>query len=490
MTRSILMLAWEYPPKVIGGLARHAGYLSRALAAQGHRVIVLTQGDGTLPPLEDDHGVRVVRLPVHEPRPRDFTGWVKRLNFEMVERAVSMFTSGQRFDIIHAHDWLAAYAGKTLKHGLAVPLVATVHATEYGRNNGLHNDLQRYISTVEWSLTYEAWRVICCSRFMEQEIHRVFQTPIDKIRIVPNGIHVPDAGGRGVAADEQFRRRFAAPHEQLIFFMGRLVYEKGVHVLLDALPDIVRRRPGTRLVIAGDGPLRDEFERQAGRLGISHLVTFYGFADDIDRDRFLRVSQAAVFPSLYEPFGIVALEAMAAQVPVVVGSVGGFAEIVRHEETGLHAPPGDAPALADAIVTLLSDEALAARVRDAALRDVKENYAWSQIAAVTADIYDEVLHQYERSRWDAAEHRRRSDDLSALHVLQRLLHHIPAGYDDARAARGGHGAQAERGDERDRSVVDEVVSRYTDTRTPGAYSRTMPERQRTAASVAQNRATR
>lgn len=434
MTRSILMLAWEYPPKVIGGLARHAGYLSRSLAARGDDVVVLTQGDPTLPAEEDDAGVHVIRLPVHEPKPRDFTGWVKRLNFEMVEQAVRMFTSGRRFDIVHAHDWLAAYAGKTIKHGLALPLIATVHATEYGRNNGLHNDLQRYISTVEWSLTYEAWRVICCSRFMEQEIHRIFQTPLDKIRIVPNGIELPaapDLPRRQLADDDAaFRRRFAAPDEDLVYFMGRLVFEKGVHVLLDALPHILRRRPGARIVIAGDGPLRGELERQAERLGISRRVTFYGFADDADRDRFLRVSQAAVFPSLYEPFGIVALEAMAARVPVVVGKVGGFAEIVRHGETGLHAPPGDAAALADAIVTVLTDEKGAAQMRQAALQDVQENYTWSQIAQTTAAIYDEVLHEYVGSRWDAAENRRRSDHMSALQELRRILHHIPAGYDD------------------------------------------------------------
>src|SRR5690625_619511 len=262
MPRHILTLAWEYPPKVIGGLARHAGYLSRSLAARGHRVTVLTQGDPALPPEEDDDGVHVVRLPVTEPRPRDFTGWVKRLNFEMVERAIRLYAGGERFDVVHAHDWLAAYAGKTLKHGLAVPLIATVHATEYGRNNGLHNDLQRYISNVEWSLTYEAWRVICCSRFMEQEIHRVFQTPLDKIRIVPNGVH-PPARTAADEADYAFRRRFAAPDEPLLFFMGRLVFEKGVHVLLDALPRIAARIPGVRLVVAGDGPLRRELERQA-----------------------------------------------------------------------------------------------------------------------------------------------------------------------------------------------------------------------------------
>lgn len=398
--RHILTLAWEYPPKVIGGLARHAGYLSRALAAQGHRVTVLTQGDPALPPEEDDSGVTVIRLPVWEPRPRDFVGWVKRLNFEMVEEAIRLYAAGERFDLVHAHDWLAAYAGKTLKHGLAVPLIATVHATEYGRNNGLHNDLQRYIGTVEWSLTYEAWRVICCSRFMEQEIHRVLQTPLDKIRVVPNGVYLPPTAEKVSSdADAAFRRRFAGGDEPLLFFMGRLVFEKGVHVLLEALPAVARVHPKVRLVVAGDGPLRRQLEARAADLGVADRVTFFGFAGDDDRDRFLRAAQVAVFPSLYEPFGIVALEAMAAGVPVVVGRTGGFAEIVADGKTGLSTEPGDPEALAKAIVGLLSDAEGADELRRAARKEVEEKYSWSGVAVATAAVYEEVLAEYKRSRW-------------------------------------------------------------------------------------------
>lgn len=389
------MLSWEYPPKVIGGLARHAAYLSRALAARGHRVVVLTQDDPEKPSFEMDEGVEVHRLPVHGPPPRDFIGWVKRLNFQMIERAVHLFTSGRRFDIVHAHDWLAAYAGKTIKHALAMPLIATVHATEYGRNNGLHNDLQRYIGNCEWWLTYEAWRIICCSRFMEDELRRVFQTPVDKIRIVPNGIELPRSS-HDAEADAGFRARYAAPHEALVFFLGRLVHEKGVHVLLDAVPRVLQRHRGTRFVIAGEGPLRGELEARAHGLGIASHVTFFGYADDDDRDRFLRSSQAAVFPSLYEPFGIVALEAMAAGTPVVVGRTGGFAEIVADGRNGLHAEPGDAVSLADRVVSLLEDTDQAEKLRQEALRDVRERYTWTSIAEQTAGVYEDVLREYEQ----------------------------------------------------------------------------------------------
>lgn len=418
MERDILMLAWEYPPKVVGGLARHAAYLSRELAAAGHRVSVLTQEAPGMPAYAVEDGVEVHRLSVGGPPARDFIGWVKRLNFEMVERALQLFARGRRFDIVHAHDWLAAYAGKTLKHGFGVPLVATIHATEYGRNNGLHNDLQRYISSCEWWLTYEAWRVICCSRFMEEEVRRVFQTPADKIRVVPNGVDLPRLPV-DTAQDAAFRERFAAPDEDLVFFLGRLVFEKGVHVLLEAVPRILQQRPRTRFVIAGEGPLRHDLEARARALGVADRVVFFGYADDAARDRFLRCAQVAVFPSLYEPFGIVALEAMAAGTPVVVGRAGGFAEVVIHGETGLHAVPGDPHSLAGAVVAVLSTPKLAAKLRRRALRHVQERYTWKGIAARTVAVYEDVLREYERSPWDAAIARRRADEAAAWRA--RLL---------------------------------------------------------------------
>jgi len=433
VTRHILMLSWEYPPKVVGGLARHVAYLSRALAALGHRVTVLTHEAPGAPAREWDNGVEVHRLPVPGPAPLDFPGWVMRLNLEMVERALHLFACGQRFDLVHAHDWLAAYAGKALKHGLGLPLVATVHATEYGRNNGLHNDLQRHIGNVEWWLTYEAWRVICCSRYMEEEVRRVFQLPADKIRVVPNGVTLPPPGDP--QADAAFRTRFAEPHEALVFFLGRLVHEKGVHVLLDAVPLILDRHPATRFVIAGEGPARPDLEAQAQRLGIAGRVTFFGYVNDQDRDRFLRTAQAAVFPSLYEPFGIVALEAMAAGTPVVASATGGFREIVRHGHNGLLALPGSPESLAENVSALLRAPGLAEKLRDTALQDVKERYAWRRIAARTAALYDEVLRELEQCTWDAALARRRAEDERRWEMWAGLLNRLPPGrYTDTRLA--------------------------------------------------------
>ncbi|MFS8542275.1 MAG: glycosyltransferase family 4 protein [Limnochordales bacterium] len=434
MTRHILMLSWEYPPRVVGGLARHVAYLSRALAARGHRVTVLTQEAPGAPDREWDHGVEVHRLPVPGPPPMDFPGWVMRLNLEMVERALHLFACGRRFDLVHAHDWLAAYAGKALKHGLAVPLVATIHATEHGRNNGLHNDLQRHIGSVEWWLTYEAWRVICCSRFMEDEVRRVFHLPADKVRVVPNGGTLPDPP-QDPQAEAAFRARFAQPQEALVFFLGRLVHEKGVQVLLDAVPLILERHPPTRFVIAGEGPARPDLEAQARRLGIADRVTFYGYANDGERDRFLRAAQVAVFPSLYEPFGIVALEAMAAGTPVVATATGGFQEIVRHGDNGLLALPGSAESLAHHVALLLLSPGLAARLARTALRHVRDRYGWGPVAERTGAVYEEVLVEWASAPWDAAVARRRAEEAQLWTALAGLAApRIPSRYADTRQA--------------------------------------------------------
>ena len=178
-----------------------------------------------------------------------------------------MVAEGRRFDLIHAHDWLTAHAARAIKHALHIPLIATIHATEFGRYGGLFNDLQRHISDIEWWLAFEAWRVICCSRSMHAELQRVFQVPNDKLNIVPNGVSLEP---RSVGRDEihSVRRRYAADHERLLFFVGRLVHEKGVDILLRALPHVLASHPQSVLVIAGKGPERDRLNALAHDLGV------------------------------------------------------------------------------------------------------------------------------------------------------------------------------------------------------------------------------
>lgn len=393
----ILALSWEYPPKIVGGIARHVRDLSVALVKQGHHVHVVTCGVQGLPVDETVDGVIVHRIQMENPSTPDFLTWVMQLNLNMVEKAVELQREGIAFQLIHAHDWLAAYAGKLLKHAWRLPLVATIHATEYGRNNGLHNELQRYISNVEWWLGYESWRVICCSKSMRAELQRVFQTPADKLRIIPNGVY-PE-----IFADasnvREVRRRYAADDEKIVFHVGRIVREKGLGVLVEAIPHMLRHDPQTKFVIAGKGPFEDDLKARCRELGVFHRVYFTGYIDDKTRNALFQAADVAVFPSLYEPFGIVALEGMAARVPVVVTDTGGMSEIVRHGVNGLKAFTDNPISLGDNILWILQHPDHANQMKEQAWRDVQEIYNWDLIAADTAKVYKEVLHEYLESDW-------------------------------------------------------------------------------------------
>lgn len=392
----ILMLTWEYPPRVVGGIAHVVSELSRALAREGNEVEVITALEEDLPEKEKVEGVMVNRVAPYHGRPLNFFAWVHQLNLAMLEQGVRSSLE-KRFDAVHAHDWLVAYAGRGLKHIFRTPLIASVHATEFGRNNGLHSDEQRYIGEVEWSLTYEAWRVICNSRFMREEIEGVFNLPPDKISIIPNGIR--PAAFQVSAPDPAVRRKFAAQEEKIIFFIGRLVREKGVQHLLEALPQIRNRRPDVRVIIAGQGPYGEELHRLALHLGIDRHVTFTGYIDEEMRNQLFAHADVAVFPSLYEPFGLVALEAMATGTPVVVSDSGGFAETVAHGVTGIRVAAGSAAALAGEICALLDDRELSRRLSSRALQDVEEKYSWGSIARQYESVYQEIVYSPGAGRW-------------------------------------------------------------------------------------------
>lgn len=379
------MLSWEYPPKVIGGLARAVADLSEALAAEGHEVDVVTSDYPECNPTEYASGVRVYRVNQHYPKPLGFLDTVLFMNYHLIQKGIELLQT-KRFDVIHAHDWLTAPSAKVLKHAFKKPLVATIHATEWGRNNGLHNDLQRHISDMEWWLTYEAFRVICCSECMRHELRRVFQVPDDKISVIPNGVQAHQFADVHDHLN-QWRNEWALPEESIVFYVGRHVHEKGLDLLLEAIPKVLANRPQTKFVIAGTGPMHHELKGKAHHMGITHKVLFAGFIDDLTRNSLYRLADVAVFPSRYEPFGIVALEAMAAQAPLVVSDIGGFGEIVRHGENGLTFYAGNVDSLTHNILALLNDKEFARQLSKSAFTEVLEKYDWSRIAHQTVEEY-------------------------------------------------------------------------------------------------------
>ncbi len=387
----ILMLTWEYPPRVVGGIARVVYDLSRTLIKDGHDVTVVTYKDGDAPYFEDDKGVKVYRVDNYMINPNNFIDWIMQLNFNLIAKANEIIAEQGNFDVIHAHDWLVAYAAKTLKNSYNIPIVATIHATESGRNSGIHDETQRYINDTEWMLTYEASEVIVNSNYMKNELQRLFGLPYEKINVVPNGVNL--SLFNGIERDYTFRRRFAMDNEKIILFMGRLVYEKGVQHLISAMPKILNGYHDSKLVICGKGGMLDELKELANNLGIGNKVYFAGYMNGKDVQKMYKAADIAVFPSTYEPFGIVALEAMLSENPIVVSDIGGLNEIVQHRENGMKAYCGNPNSIADSILELLYDHKLCADITKKAKNKVRNEYNWNKIAQDTHFTYQKAICQ-------------------------------------------------------------------------------------------------
>jgi glycogen(starch) synthase len=385
----ILMLTWEYPPRVVGGISRVVYDLSHRLIKDGHEVTVVTYRDGEVPYYEDDKGVKVHRVDNYMIQPNNFIDWILQLNFNMVERASQIIAEQGKFDVIHAHDWLVANAAKTLKHSFDIPIVATIHATEAGRNSGIREPNQKYINDTEWMLTYEANEVIVNSNYMKSEVQRLFGLPFEKINVVPNGVNLNKF--TGMDRDYSFRRKYAMDNEKIILFMGRLVYEKGVQNLIAAMPKVLASYHDAKLVIAGKGGMLDELKAQADYLGISNKVYFAGYMNGKDVEKMYKAADISVFPSTYEPFGIVALEGMLAERPIVVSDAGGLGEIVEHRVTGMKSYCGNPNSIADSILELLFNPELCDNIVKNAKIKVKENYNWQKIAQDTHFTYQKAI---------------------------------------------------------------------------------------------------
>ena len=381
----IMMLSWEYPPRIVGGIARVVHDLSHNFAKQGHEVHVITYQEGDTKEFEKDGDVYVHRVANYPINANNLIDWVMQLNFCMIEKAAAVISQYGKFDVVHAHDWLVAYVARTLKNSYHLPLVATIHATESGRNKGIHNKAQGYVNDVEWLLTYEASHVICNSYFMKNEIKNLFGKPEENIFVVPNGININKFDGQ--ERDWNFRRNYASDQEKIIFFAGRIVNEKGIQILLNAAPKIIANYPNVKFVIAGRGPCLEELKGLAEYLGISNKVYFTGYLNDTQITKMYKAIDIAVFPSLYEPFGIVALEGMLAGAATVVSDAGGLNEIISHGIDGMKSYAGNSNSLADSILEVLFNDSLCRTMAKNAREKVIREYNWNTISKNTMSVY-------------------------------------------------------------------------------------------------------
>jgi len=395
MSNRVLLLSWEYPPVIEGGLARHVRKLAEALVRQGVVVDVLTRGlagshQASQPGTTWPGGVRVHR--VREPSwPRDldrFVAWVEQMNDDMLAAGEAL-AAEHRYELVHGHDWLVAQASAALADRLGVPYVTTIHATEHGRHQGwVQNPPQSHIHSVESWMAARADAVIVCSYYMRGHVADIFDIDERRIAVIPNGIDPSEL--RPVGNLQALRAEFAEPAEKLVLFVGRLVYEKGFQLALDALPGVCEQVPNVRFLVAGSGTHEAELKAQAERLGLAQRGSFLGWIGDDALHSLYRIADLCVVPSIYEPFGLVALEAMASGCPCIVADTGGLREVVPvGERVGLRFNGGDAEHLGVMIERLLVNDELRERLVTEASEYVLR-FDWDDIAQRTRGIYAEL----------------------------------------------------------------------------------------------------
>ena len=374
----ILLVTWEFPPETVGGVGAHVDGLSKSLAKDGHEVCIFTLA---APGIVEDQilaGVRIIRADIDLPwlPENDAVGFVSSGNHHITALLAQL--DDWRPDVVHAHDWRSAWAGHTLANLCAVPLVTTFHSTARGRHGGNVPDGDpASIHSVESWIANVSQRVICCSRFMQREVIDGFELMPDHVQLIPNGVDVDVWAPIG----DQYRSR-------LVLAWGRVQYEKGFQVLAQAIGRLRGRVPGIRCVIAGRGPYLPELQSQVDIEGVSDLVHLAGYVTDEELRSLLHEAGCVVIPSLYEPFGIVALESLAANAPTIVARTGGLAEIMEGTEASLMFDPGNAKELATRIERVLMNPHVSQNMQAQGAEILHARFSWDAIARSTVSAYE------------------------------------------------------------------------------------------------------
>jgi glycosyltransferase involved in cell wall biosynthesis len=383
----IAMLAWESLHSIpVGGVAAHVTELAAALARQGQDVHVFTRrapGQSDYDRIDGVHYYRCAYQGHHE-----FVDDINNMCAAFLHRLVGVEDStGQPFDIVHAHDWLCANAmiwAKQTRHRRAI---LTIHATEYGRSGNIfHDGRSARVREQENAGVYWADRVISVSHATRDEVCWMYEAPLEKTAVVYNGVN-RGRFDRPVQRDAVRRQYQIGPMDPVVLFCGRLDYQKGPDILLEAFPAALNYMSHAKLVFAGDGGMRGELERRARDRRIHRAVRFLGYLGGEALVDVFKIADVVCIPSRNEPFGIVVLEAWSAAKPVLVTHNGGPSEYVEHEQDGLKIFENP-ESVAWGIHQCFSDFDRARRMGAAGRRKVERGFTWASVAEQTLDVYD------------------------------------------------------------------------------------------------------
>jgi len=410
------VLVYEYPPKIVGGLGTYAAEITRRFVLLGHDVSVFTMNDdaGKLPTRELWRGIEIHRplhIDVSDSLPdviaEDIKKWGRGIhlfskllvyNYLSASKLVNELIrkEGFEYDIVLAHDWLSTMGGIAVKRELDMPLVFHVHSTEKGRTLGKGSDV---INNIELRGGQMADRIVTVSYAMKDELIGL-GFPAEKIRVSYNGVDPQKYSMKQVSAKKigELRRRYGVKDDELmILFVGRLVWIKGVDKLILAMPHVLKKIPNAKLVVVGLGEMQHALQRLVQDLNLQGTVKFrFEFVPEEERIAHYAACDVAVFPSRYEPFGIVALEAMSMEKPVVVGASGvsGMRESVvanGEDQCGFHVNPDKEEDIAWGIINALQNHEKTLQLGQNARKRVLKEFTWDVIAQKTVQIYEDLL---------------------------------------------------------------------------------------------------
>jgi len=412
----IAVFVYEYPPKIVGGLGTYAAEITRKFVLMDHDVTVFTMNDdgGTLPTREIWRGIEIHRplhIDVSDSLPDviadDIKKWGRGVhlfgkllvyNYLTASKLINELIKkeGMKYDIVVAHDWLSVMGGVTVKRESGLPLAFHVHSTEKGRTLGNGSSV---VSNIESRGGNMADMIVTVSYAMKDELIQL-GFPRDKIFVSYNGVDPQKYNPESVSAEQikKIREYYGLKDgELMILFLGRLVGVKGVDKLIMAMPHVLSKVPKARLVIVGVGDLQEYLTNLTRTMRLDEYVRFrFDFIPEEDRILHYAACDIAVFPSLYEPFGIVALEAMSMEKPVVVGAAGvsGMREIVvpcSEEQCGYHIDPNNPSDIAWGVISALESPEKRKWLGKNGRKRVLAEFTWSKIAEKTVELYEKML---------------------------------------------------------------------------------------------------